>query len=1002
MRSLTAAVASLLACQTTFVIAQETRSADEIIESRKLPRLEPLTPGEAHDSFEVIDGFRVELVAAEPLVTDPVAFCFDGRGRLIVAEMRGYSERRGSHTGRVRRLTDTDGDGRMDVAETLIDGLPWPTAVHCWGDGIVVGVAPDILYVPPGSAASDQDEPQPGSSADADRDGARRWYNGFGTSNVQGLMNSFRWGPDLRLHGATSSSGGEITGVGLDQPLRLGRRDFAISPESRELSPVAGGGQHGMVFDRWGDKFVCSNSDHLQQVLMMPPRAGRAGRYADVPPRRRSIAADGPQADVYRISPVEPWRVLRTHLRVTGQAGGPVEGGGTAAGYFTGATGVHVYAGDQWAETEQPTALICDVGSNLVHRKRLQPDGLWYRGVRVDRETEFLRSPDTWFRPVQLGPGPDGALYIADMYREVIEHPKSLPPVIKSQVDLNSGNNRGRIWRVVAEDRPIRRRIEPLDELETPALVERLRHPNAWQRRTAARLLVFRDDRRAVAPLRKLAATADRPETRLEALAVLARRDDGLDRSTRDKALADPHPRVRQRAVELSADTAERLGVLNAEQSLRLSGDESIFVRFQLAYDSGVLIPDPASRAKALLRIASANPEDRWIRWAVEGSLGSAAPEFLEAMVHAGKAGDAVQSPAWLASVACQLLNGEGGDSVERLVAWLGRETTTDSMRSAMLDAIGRQVSLAASSGNTEQLSDWVEQRLTAELAERAQAGKLDPEADAGALKLVGWASPQDASRMLDLMLAPTQPPSVQRLALRTLVGNDREAAARIVRRLNVMTPPLRAEAFSVLASRRSGLRAIAAAMGRGELEPNAVPAEAVTVIRESNDAAIRRVAGQFEREPAGAADQTIASYAEALAGQGRAARGKATFKRLCAVCHRPDAGKPPVGPSLKSVVDKTPQQILLSILDPNREVDPKYYRVQLLTVDGRVVAGILAEETGQTLKLVDSQGKEHVVARQDVETLQTSNQSLMPSDLSKEISETAMRDLIVYLREEL
>ena len=584
------------------VVAQDSKSTqlvsdEEIIASGKLPRFEPLSPEAERDSFEVADGFRVELVAAEPLVVDPVAFCFDERGRLIVVEMRGYSERAASKTGRVRRLTDTDHDGLMDEAETLIEGLEWPTAVACWGDGIVIGVAPDILYLP---LAEDGNHGPP-----------QKLFSGFGKSNVQGLFNSFQWGPDLRLHCATSSSGALVKGETIDGDVRLGRRDFTIDYHTHALTPVVGGGQHGMSFDRWGNKFVCSNSDHLQQVLLLPRVPQRAATY-DEPPLRRSIAADGPQAEVFRSSPVEPWRILRTHLRVNGLARGPVEGGGRAAGYFTGATGIHLYEGDQWPADQWPhLALVCDVGSNLIHRKRLTAiDDLWFRGERVDEGTEFLRSTDTWFRPVQLGGGPDGALYVADMYREVIEHPKSLPPNIKSQVDLNSGNDRGRIWRVVSKSSRPRTRITPaFDANDTNGLVDYLGHPNLWHRRTAARLLVQNQDLppKAIDRLRQQAIHAPAPETRLESLAVLGRIPGGFDASTRDRALGDPNGYVCRRSLRLAIENADRLPQTNWTGS---TFDDPVYrLDFLLIYGSAVLASDPGVRL--MLLEGKSSPDDK-------------------------------------------------------------------------------------------------------------------------------------------------------------------------------------------------------------------------------------------------------------------------------------------------------------------------------------------------------------------------------------------------------
>ena len=964
--------------------AQEV-DADAIITTGKLNRFDPLDVGDALERFEVAAGYRIELVAAEPLVIDPVAFCFDARGRLIVVEMRGYSERADAHTGRVRRLTDLNGDGRMDTAETLIDGLSWPTAVACWGDGILVGVAPHLLYVPP---------PESGGAA-----AAEVWFEGFGKSNVQGLFNSFQWGPDLRLHGATSSSGGEITAEEWELPLRLGRRDFAISISDRHFEAVDGGAQHGLSFGRWGEKFVCSNSDHLQQVWVLTPRQERANRYSGVPPLRRSIAADGPQADVFRISPPEPWRILRTHLRVTGQVPGIVEGGGRAAGYFTGATGVHAYVGDQWPETDHPIALVCDVGGNLVHRKQLQPDGLWYRGVRIDSETEFVRSSDTWFRPVQLGDGPDGALYIADMYREVIEHPNSLPPAIKSQVDLNSGNDRGRIWRVVAEGRPVRRTLDrPLDELPTAELLAELAHPNAWQRRTAARLIVQRQDPNAIPGLRQMARVEPVPETRLEALAVLAALDDGIDLPTLDAALSDPHPQVRQRAVGIAANHIDRVGTVDRSRLRRLADDESMQVRFQLAHDAIALISEPEPRAEVLAVIAAADPDDPWIRWGVEGSLGNASEPFLRMLLAAT---EVELSTKWLESIAAQTLHQGSADGVLRLIGWMEAEDQPAIARRRMLAAVAEQLASSPTSESMKPLADWTTSQLTPDLLQRLGRGELRFPEDRDRLRLAGWASTADAGRLLEALLAPHQTLEAQRMALQTLVKNEPQLTTSVVERLPSMTPSVQAEAWSVLGTTREGMRAVAAAIQGERVTAATLPAALVDAMRQSKDADIHAAVATVALQR-GVPEAIVKRYSEALSTAADAGAGKATFDRVCAVCHQPPAGSRPVGPALKSVVEKSPEQILLAILDPNLEVDPKYYLVQVVTTSGQVVSGILAEESDQSLILLDSQGKQHVVAREDIESLQTSDRSLMPENLAAEINETQMRDLIAYLKQSL
>jgi hypothetical protein len=192
---------------------------------------------------------------------------------------------------------------------------------------------------------------------------------------------------------------------------------------------------------------------------------------------------------------------------------------------------------------------VADVGSNLIHRKRMVKQGLWWRGERMDEKTEFARSKDIWFRPVQLGDGPDGCLYVADMAREVIEHPASLPPMIKSQLDLTSGRDKGRIWRIRAKNRPIRRESPRLDEMPTMDLAKLTEHPNGWHRETAARLLYERNDREAVGVLREVAMHSDLPEGRVQALASLGAWEEGIDSKVAVTALGDSHPRVHQQLL---------------------------------------------------------------------------------------------------------------------------------------------------------------------------------------------------------------------------------------------------------------------------------------------------------------------------------------------------------------------------------------------------------------------------------------------------------------------
>jgi len=431
-------------CPLSASLTQDEPEADP----NEFSRIPVTEPSDALATFEIRPGFKLELAAHEPLVVDPIDIEFDENGRLFAVEMRGYSEHREDALGRIKLLVDDNDDGVFDRATIYAENLKWPTSVCCYDGGIFVAASPDIFYF-----------------KDTDGDGVsdikKTVFTGFGATasrlNMQALVNSLTWGPDNRIWGATARNGGIVRRP--DQPkseaVNLQGADFSFDPKTLELRAENGTAQFGMSFDSQGRRFVSSNSDHIQWVAW--ERASHeANPYFTLPKPLVSIAATGGAAPVFRISPDEPWRIIRTRWRISGVVQGMVEGGGRVSGYFTSATGITLYTGDAYGSSFHDNAFIGDAGSNLVHRKTIRnlPGKRQPIAERPSDESdiEFLRSRDNWFRPVNFANGPDGCLYICDMYRETIEHPWSLPQGIKKHVDLDRGNDRGRIWRVVPTD----------------------------------------------------------------------------------------------------------------------------------------------------------------------------------------------------------------------------------------------------------------------------------------------------------------------------------------------------------------------------------------------------------------------------------------------------------------------------------------------------------------------------------------------------------------------
>src|ERR1043166_6767923 len=412
----------LCAALVTALGTPSARAAPPELKPEDLPRVPPVETTNVMKTFQVKKGFHLEIAAAEPLVVDPIEVCFDENGRLFVVEMRDYSEMSDvtPHLGRIRMLEDTNGDGTFDKATIYVDDLPWPTAVFCYDGGIFVAATPDILY------CKDTD-------GDGKADVRKIVYTGYGAGkdrlNMQALVNCLRWGLDNRIHGQTAGNGGLVQRPDPPggPPLDLNGRDFYFDPRTLIMKAEAGGGQYGLCFDDRGRKFVCSNSRHIMTFMYDVRYAERNPFYA-MPAPLVDIPVDGPAAEVYRTSPEEAWRVIRTKWRVAGIAPGPIEGGGRASGYFTSATGITIYRGDAFPPGYAGDAFICDVGSNLIHRKKVRPQGVGLLAERPadEQKVEFITSKDLWFRPVELANAPDGCLYECDMYREVIEHPWSL------------------------------------------------------------------------------------------------------------------------------------------------------------------------------------------------------------------------------------------------------------------------------------------------------------------------------------------------------------------------------------------------------------------------------------------------------------------------------------------------------------------------------------------------------------------------------------------------
>jgi putative membrane-bound dehydrogenase-like protein len=983
-------------------------AAQQIPHGQDKPPGPALNPAEAVKKMTVPPGFSVEVVAAEPDLVNPVAMTFDERGAVWVTESLEYPRSEpGPGRDRVKRLEDTNGDGRVDKVTVFAEGLNIPSGIAVGYGGVWVANSPDLLFL--------QD-----TDGDGKADKSEVVVTGFGRTDTHELPNSLTWGPDGWLYGLNGVF--NYSHVKYPKSSPHYREDhpgwkftcamFRIHPRTREFQLFCEGTSNpwGIAFDNEGSAFVSACViDHLWHLIETGYYHRQGGPYPPFTWKIDSIVKHKHQKAAY--------------------------------------CGLHFFDSDAYPEKYREKLYMGNIHGNCINSDKLQRDGSTYLATP---EPDFLSANDAWFMPVAQKTGPDGCLYILDWYDQYhcYQDARRDPAGIERA--------KGRLYRVRFKDTPRAPRFDLAQETDDQ-LIERLGSPNVYYRDIAQRLLAERNtpaiverltalvsDTRAPAKQRRHAMFAlvgcdllkhkrewslpekfiSSDEAWLRAWALRCAGNHAL-RAVREPAgseslemtisglimpgLDDASPDVRLQAIILVGQLARanRTYVAYDEQiaaALLKSPDDGLLAR--IAWQTlRVFYEKQPSGALTFLRhggmLASLPGRElapRIVEFAVTNSRADAGllRGLFDSALPDGKV--SVVGGEILRAVAARLQTGEIGGQREAVLREalrpaLDRLLTDSTDGAGNTDAVLLAATFKVPAGLTAARNILgsgkaaPEHRLAAlnALIAGGDQSLLDPVA--GILRERESAAPDFRGKVL-AALGPLDDPKLAKVVLQAYPGLEADEQPK---------------AIELLTQRPAWARVLLAAIGAKRIPLDALGVNQVRKLLASRDPelvkAVQAQWGTIREERNPRREELIAEMRTFIRkNPGDPHRGQEVFKRVCGQCHKIYGEGQEVGPDITVNGRSSFEQLLSNVFDPSLVIGAAYLARTIITTDGRVVTGLLAEESDQRVVLKVQGGKQEVVPRGEIDEMKTSELSLMPEDLEKTLKSSEIADLFAFI----
>ena len=958
-----------------------------------LPAGAQFSPEKELATFQLEPPLHAELVAAEPTVESPCAMAFDERGRLFVAENRGYPHTSEPPQGRIILLEDTKGDGHMDKRTVFADGLTFPNGVLPWNGGLLVTCSPDVLFLKD-------------THGDGHADLRKVLLTGFdSTHSTQLRENCPTLGPDGWIYFAAGLVGGAITSP--DHPEKPAVKmtgDLRWNPRTEDFQNVDGRSQYGMSFDDFGRRFICMNRLPVQHVVISSETLRRNPHLAfsvtvqdcNELTVKTGLPGGGDGVRVYPISSI-------------------ITTADSHAGSFTAACSVKIWRGGALPEKFNGCALSCEPTGNLIHADRLAPRGATFFAEPILEKREIFASSDDWCRPVFLTSGPDGALYFCDMYRKIIEHPDYLSEDIRKHSDFDAGKTLGRIWRITDAQKDGARKTLPLTFSKKENWIEQalvaVAVGNDWVRQTALRLLQEGADAPTIPQIEMVfkSYAADASPAGIAALVRLASVIDERNAASNQKAANDhaifeqllaidarsPIAGVRESAIDAGKPPVE-FGSAPPNWARALCSDPDPRVRFELLVNGQ--FPNTPEAQAALAEIAERGVEDRWTRAAVL-SVPNVDPMKIASSVLKKPATEDRVALVFEAARTAGSAARAGGKPVDlEAICALGAEANFEFSAALMTGFI--------EGSNTRRIEPGA--GLSRLLAQAAQtAGK----ADAGeilrkqAVNLLQHADWKTAGPGLLAVMDGHASFDLRSTAIRALASFDEADVTQALltpKHWSAISAAEREVTVAALLARPAHVPRVLDAVESNALPKNAVTAAERRALSKSRDSTIRDRAGKLLGQPEdGDRMKAYEAAKVSLPLKPAPAHGKEVFKNICSTCHRLDREGHAVGPDLLDIRSQPKESILLHIVVPDFEIAPGFAASVVELKDGRSLVGIVVSDTPESLTLRQPLAVEETIPRANIVSLTASDHSLMPPGLEAAMSRQDMADLLSFLKGE-